>query len=89
MRPQDTEFPGVVARPIGQFTGNADYHYQTLRCNCDLLKIIQLVRRHLLLSHSPQGPGCAPRALFLPSCTPAGPPPLTPVCCRFSPRRRV
>lgn len=38
----DTEFPGVVARPIGQFTGNADYHYQTLRCNCDLLKIIQL-----------------------------------------------
>ena len=40
----DTEFPGVVARPIGQFTGNADYHYQTLRCNCDLLKIIQLVR---------------------------------------------
>jgi hypothetical protein len=41
---QDTEFPGVVARPIGQFTGNADYHYQTLRCNCDLLKIIQLVR---------------------------------------------
>ena len=43
-RQQDTEFPGVVARPIGQFTGNADYHYQTLRCNCDLLKIIQLVR---------------------------------------------
>jgi len=35
----------VVARPIGQFQGNADYHYQTLRCNCDLLKIIQLVRR--------------------------------------------
>ena len=34
----------MVARPIGQFTGNADYHYQTLRCNCDLLKIIQLVR---------------------------------------------
>ena len=39
---QDTEFPGVVARPIGQFDGNTDYHYQTLRCNCDLLKIIQL-----------------------------------------------
>ena len=31
-----------MARPIGQFDGNADYHYQTLRCNCDLLKIIQL-----------------------------------------------
>jgi CCR4-NOT transcription complex subunit 7/8 len=42
LHPQDTEFPGVVARPIGQFDGNADYHYQTLRCNCDLLKIIQL-----------------------------------------------
>lgn len=40
--PQDTEFPGIVARPIGQFTTKADYHYQTLRCNVDLLKMIQL-----------------------------------------------
>jgi CCR4-NOT transcription complex subunit 7/8 len=39
---QDTEFPGVVARPIGNFRTSADYHYQTLRCNVDLLKIIQL-----------------------------------------------
>ena len=39
---QDTEFPGVVARPIGEFTTKANYHYQTLRCNVDLLKIIQL-----------------------------------------------
>jgi CCR4-NOT transcription complex subunit 7/8 len=39
---QDTEFPGIVARPIGSFSSNADYHYQTLRCNVDLLKIIQL-----------------------------------------------
>lgn len=39
---QDTEFPGVVARPIGQFRTSSDYHYQTLRCNVDLLKIIQL-----------------------------------------------
>ena len=39
---QDTEFPGVVARPMGNFTGKADYHYQTMRCNADLLKIIQL-----------------------------------------------
>jgi CCR4-NOT transcription complex subunit 7/8 len=39
---QDTEFPGIVARPIGQFTTKADYHYQTLRCNVDLLKVIQL-----------------------------------------------
>ena len=39
---QDTEFPGVVARPIGTFVSSSDYHYQTLRCNVDLLKIIQL-----------------------------------------------
>ncbi|KAI9687607.1 MAG: hypothetical protein M1822_002217 [Bathelium mastoideum] len=38
----DTEFPGVVARPIGNFPTKADYHYQTVRCNADLLKIIQL-----------------------------------------------
>ncbi|KKK15027.1 hypothetical protein P175DRAFT_0509919 [Aspergillus ochraceoroseus IBT 24754] len=38
----DTEFPGIVARPIGSFTNKADYHYQTLRCNVDLLKMIQL-----------------------------------------------
>lgn len=39
---QDTEFPGVVARPMGAFNGKSDYHYQCLRCNVDLLKIIQL-----------------------------------------------
>ena len=38
----DTEFPGVVARPIGDFKSSADYQYQLLRCNVDLLKIIQL-----------------------------------------------
>lgn len=38
----DTEFPGVVARPVGSFASHTDYHYQTLRCNVDLLKIIQL-----------------------------------------------
>lgn len=38
----DTEFPGVVARPIGTFRSTTDYQYQTLRCNVDLLKIIQL-----------------------------------------------
>ena len=46
----DTEFPGVVARfsadfsfrPIGNFKNSSDYHFQTLRCNVDLLKIIQL-----------------------------------------------
>ncbi|KAL8696079.1 MAG: hypothetical protein Q9224_002983 [Gallowayella concinna] len=39
---KDTEFPGIVARPMGAFTTKADYHYQTLRCNVDLLKVIQL-----------------------------------------------
>ncbi len=32
----------MVARPIGNFKTSTDYHYQTLRCNVDLLKIIQL-----------------------------------------------
>ena len=39
---QDTEFPGIVARPMGAFITKADYHYQCLRCNVDLLKVIQL-----------------------------------------------
>ncbi|WFD41996.1 CCR4-NOT core DEDD RNase subunit [Malassezia psittaci] len=38
----DTEFPGIVARPIGNFRGSTDYHYQTLRCNVDILHLIQL-----------------------------------------------
>jgi len=38
----DTEFPGVVARPVGDFSSSTDYQYQTLRCNVDLLKLIQL-----------------------------------------------
>lgn len=38
----DTEFPGVVARPIGEFRSTSDYQYQLLRCNIDLLKIIQV-----------------------------------------------
>lgn len=38
----DTEFPGVVVRPVGTFKSSADYHYQTLRANVDLLKLIQL-----------------------------------------------
>jgi CCR4-NOT transcription complex subunit 7/8 len=35
----DTEFPGVVARPMGTFLSSTDYHYQTLRTNVDLLKV--------------------------------------------------
>lgn len=41
-RTQDTEFPGVVARPIGSFKSNNDFQYQNLRCNVDLLRIIQI-----------------------------------------------
>ncbi|CAM9124836.1 unnamed protein product, partial [Ectocarpus sp. 12 AP-2014] len=37
----DTEFPGVVARPVGDFN-QPDFQYQTLRCNVDMLKMIQL-----------------------------------------------
>jgi len=28
----DTEFPGVVARPVGKFQSSGEYHYQMLRC---------------------------------------------------------
>lgn len=39
---KDTEFPGVVARPMGGFRGKSDYHYQCLRTNVDMLKVIQI-----------------------------------------------
>ncbi|KAK2196549.1 bifunctional CCR4-NOT transcription complex subunit 7-8-Pop2/Ribonuclease CAF1/Ribonuclease H superfamily/Ribonuclease H-like superfamily [Babesia duncani] len=35
----DTEFPGIVAKPTSYLD---DYNYQTVKCNVDLLKIIQL-----------------------------------------------
>lgn len=38
----DTEFPGVVAMPIGEFRSVSEYQYQVLRCNVDLLRMIQL-----------------------------------------------
>lgn len=38
----DTEFPGVVAKPVGNFKTTHEFYYQTLRCNVNLLKIIQL-----------------------------------------------
>ena len=38
----DTEFPGVVARPVGEFRSTCDYQYNLLKVNVDLLKIIQL-----------------------------------------------
>lgn len=69
----DTEFPGIVARPVGAFATKADYHYQTLRCNVDLLKVIQLG----ITLFKPDG--------SLPSDVQPGqklpyPPNLTPVC---------
>ncbi|XP_043701723.1 probable CCR4-associated factor 1 homolog 7 [Telopea speciosissima] len=38
----DTEFPGIVLRPVGNFKTSSDYHYQTLKANVDMLKLIQL-----------------------------------------------
>ncbi|EDV25162.1 uncharacterized protein TRIADDRAFT_26102 [Trichoplax adhaerens] len=38
----DTEFPGVVARPIGDFKSPTDYLYNLLKCNVDILRIIQI-----------------------------------------------
>jgi len=37
----DTEFPGVVAKPVTE-SYTSDYHYKSLKLNVDLLKIIQL-----------------------------------------------
>jgi CCR4-NOT transcription complex subunit 7/8 len=37
----DTEFPGVVAKPLGEQYGSG-FAYAQLQCNVDLLKIIQL-----------------------------------------------
>jgi len=38
----DTEFPGVVAKPVGNFNNMEEYRYQQVKCNVDLLKLIQL-----------------------------------------------
>ena len=38
----DTEFPGVVARLPATDFKSADHQYQCMKCNVDLLKIIQL-----------------------------------------------
>eukprot|EP01061_Rhynchopus_euleeides_P016461 TRINITY_DN27745_c0_g1_i1.p1 TRINITY_DN27745_c0_g1~~TRINITY_DN27745_c0_g1_i1.p1 ORF type:complete len:441 (+),score=158.44 TRINITY_DN27745_c0_g1_i1:67-1389(+) len=54
----DTEFPGVVARPVGNFKSNTEFYYQTLRCNVNLLKIIQLgiTFSNEEGNHPPEGP---------------------------------
>ncbi|PNH12651.1 putative CCR4-associated factor 1 7 [Tetrabaena socialis] len=38
----DTEFPGVVAKPIGTFKSSREYLYKALKMNVDMLKLIQL-----------------------------------------------
>eukprot|EP00758_Cryptobia_borreli_P014470 Tbor_TRINITY_DN5924_c5_g2::TRINITY_DN5924_c5_g2_i1::g.18931::m.18931/K12581/CNOT7_8, CAF1, POP2; CCR4-NOT transcription complex subunit 7/8 len=38
----DTEFPGVVAKPVGSFKTTHEFYYQTIRLNVNILKIIQL-----------------------------------------------
>ncbi|XP_010532089.1 PREDICTED: probable CCR4-associated factor 1 homolog 7 isoform X1 [Tarenaya hassleriana] len=38
----DTEFPGIVCRPVGTFKTSNDYNYETLKTNVDMLKLIQL-----------------------------------------------
>ncbi|XP_071690764.1 probable CCR4-associated factor 1 homolog 6 [Rutidosis leptorrhynchoides] len=38
----DTEFPGVVIRPLAQYKNINDYNYHTLKENVDMLKLIQL-----------------------------------------------
>lgn len=38
----DTEFPGIVCRPVGTFKTNTEYHYETLKTNVNILKMIQL-----------------------------------------------
>ena len=38
----DTEFPGIIVRPVMSLRSSYDYHYNTLKSNVDLLKLIQL-----------------------------------------------
>ncbi|KAI5184599.1 CCR4-NOT transcription complex subunit 7/8 [Nematocida homosporus] len=38
----DTEFPGVIAKPVGSFSCTSLYTYNQLRCNISLLGLIQL-----------------------------------------------
>ncbi|XP_021769424.1 probable CCR4-associated factor 1 homolog 7 [Chenopodium quinoa] len=38
----DSEFPGIVIRPVGTFKNITDFNYKTLKDNVDMLKLIQL-----------------------------------------------
>ena len=45
----DTEFPGVVARPVGTFKNSGEYHYQTLRLGTSRLAHADLLSIPLLM----------------------------------------
>jgi hypothetical protein len=60
---QDTEFPGTVARPTDADQSAHDYQYKTLKCNVDLLKIIQ-VGGPPQLCHARTAPCCAAATAF-------------------------
>lgn len=38
----DTEFPGVACKVMGRFHSREEYHYQSLRANANILKVIQI-----------------------------------------------
>jgi len=38
----DTEFPGIVGRPVGNFKTSGELHYDQIRINVDMLNLIQL-----------------------------------------------
>uniref|UniRef100_A0A914Y918 poly(A)-specific ribonuclease n=1 Tax=Panagrolaimus superbus TaxID=310955 RepID=A0A914Y918_9BILA len=38
----DTEFPGVVATPIGAFKSKEEFQYNQIACNVNMLKLIQV-----------------------------------------------
>eukprot|EP00667_Euglena_gracilis_P017448 EG_transcript_18404 len=38
----DTEFPGVVVHPVGNFNSDSRIYWKTIQCNVNILKIIQL-----------------------------------------------
>lgn len=50
----DTEFPGVVARPIGEFKSTCDYQYHLLKVNVDILRVIQLGLTFMDLNGKPR-----------------------------------
>lgn len=38
----DTEFPGIVCRPLGTFKSNTEFNYAALKTNVNMLKMLQL-----------------------------------------------